>query len=79
MRLTIFALGLLFLVFYFILSAVIGFAGFGSGSTIVLALVAAANSMFTGMFLAAMLASLYIERRNVKEGATTDSLASIFE
>ena len=80
-RLRIFGLVLLFLIFYFILSAVIGAAtvAVGSDTPIVLALLTALNSMFTGIFMAAMLASLYIELRTVKEGATTDSLASIFE
>jgi uncharacterized membrane protein (DUF485 family) len=79
-RLTIFGLVVLFILFYFVLAMIIGFVGLlGTDSPIVAAIVAAINSTLTGMFMAVMLASLYIELRTVKEGATTDSLASIFE
>jgi hypothetical protein len=42
-------------------------------------LAAGLSSSLTGVFVAVMLASLYVELRTVKEGETTDTLAGIFE
>ena len=72
---------ILFSIFYF---AVEGFVGvvtgiFGGDSDLGTAIEAGLVSALTAMFMAVMLASLYIELRTVKEGATTDSLAAIFE
>lgn len=49
--------------------------GLGIGATVSQILVSAALSLLAS----AMLASLYVELRTVREGATTDGLAAIFE
>ena len=71
----------LFFIFYAALEMIVPVLTgvLGSDTAITRALGAALISAVTAMFVAVMLASLYIELRTVKEGATTDSLASIFE
>jgi hypothetical protein len=47
--------------------------------TVVTAAFAAVVSALTALLVAAMLAALYVELRTVKEGATVESLAAIFD
>jgi hypothetical protein len=79
-RARIFLLLLLFGVAYFIIATVIGvpFAAVGT-SVIAIALGQAVVAALVALMGAAMLASLYVELRTVKEGATTEGLAAIFE
>ena len=51
----------------------------GSPSLIGQLFVSSVSGVAVALVLAAMLASLYVELRTVKEGATTESLAAIFE
>lgn len=75
----IFLLLLLFLVVYFIVAAVIGiFIGVTATNPIIYALGQALLAALVSLIVAAMLASLYVELRTVKEGATTEGLAEIF-
>ena len=76
----IFLLMLLFIVAYFIVNMVMGFVfGIaGLGALTVAALVQAVSGGLVALLMAAMLASLYVELRTVKEGATTEGLAEIF-
>lgn len=71
---------LLFLLVYFLVTAVFGAIGavFGADSTMVL-LVSALAASSVGLVMAAMLASLYVELRTIKEGATPEGLAAIFD
>jgi hypothetical protein len=48
-------------------------------SPLLFALLEGVISLVDGVILSAMLASLYVELRTVKEGASTDSLAAVFE
>jgi hypothetical protein len=41
-------------------------------------MVSAASATIISLFTAAMLASLYVELKTVKEGATSETLATIF-
>lgn len=54
-------------------------AGGGSPSLVGQLFVSSVSGVAVALVLAAMLASLYVELRTVKEGATTESLAAIFE
>jgi uncharacterized membrane protein len=49
------------------------------GNLLVIALCNAVAAALSGVFGAAVAASLYIELRQVKEGATTDNLVAIFD
>ena len=72
------------LVVYVIVAGVIGgvFGAFGPTNpfeaSFAFALVNALSSTVTSLIAAAMLASLYVELRTAKEGATSDGLAAIF-
>lgn len=80
---------LLLLVLYLILSwAVAAVVGVVSGmslatsegaNTTLLAALEALTATASAMLTSTMVASLYVELKTVKEGATTDSLAAIFE
>jgi uncharacterized membrane protein (DUF485 family) len=79
-RWRIFLLLILFLIVYLVLALVAAFAGtavIGAGN-IAVGIVQAVFSSVLGMFAAAMIASLYVELRMVREGATADGLATIF-
>ena len=52
--------------------------GFGYNHPVMAAGAHGFGSTFAAMIGGVMIASLYIELRSVKEGATTDDLASIF-
>jgi uncharacterized membrane protein len=82
-RWRIFGLLVLFVLFYFIVSAIVGalsMVALGlSDLTVVSAAFAALVSALTALLVAAMLAALYVELRTVKEGATVETLASIFD
>lgn len=76
----VFGLLVLLLIFSSVVSAAAGLLNFGDPlvSVIPFAATNAVVAAVYGLVIAAMLASLYYELRTVKEGATTDSLASIF-
>lgn len=82
--LQIFVLMVLYLIFWGVVSTVFGVAfgvrnfGMGANDPLMAALSNGLSSTVTAMVGAVMLASLYVELRSVKEGATTDDLASIF-
>ena len=80
-RWRIFLLLLLFLLLYVVLIALTGgaAAAVGVGNPWVQAGADAVGAALTALLAAGMVASLYVELRTVKEGATTDSLAAIFE
>jgi uncharacterized membrane protein len=80
-RWAIFALILLSLVFYVIVAGVSGLfsVNLPLENPPLYAAMTAAGTVVSSMVLAAMVASLYIELRTVKEGASADSLASIFD
>jgi hypothetical protein len=77
----IFLLLLLFVLAYLLVSAVFGFVGgiFGSGSMAMIALTGSLASSIVGLLISALLASLYVELRTIKEGATPEGLAAIFD
>lgn len=79
-RWRIFLLILVFLLAWLIVYAVAAFAISALGLEIrwMLALVEGVSAALIGLLMSAMLASLYLELRTVKEGATTDGLALIF-
>lgn len=88
-RWRIFALLLLFAIAWVIIWTVVGFA-FGialtptgmsdlMGLSTTAGLLSAASATIVGVLASAMLASLYVELRTVKEGASTDTLAAVFE
>lgn len=54
-------------------------AGGGTSNLIGQLFVSSVSGIAVALVLAALLASLYVELRTVKEGATTESLAAIFE
>jgi len=82
--LPIFALSVIYVMFAVsvatLFSLVFGVRNFGMGynDPMLAAAVSALTTTVTSMVAGAMIASLYIELRSVKEGATTDDLASIF-
>jgi hypothetical protein len=80
-RWQIFGLLLLFILFYaiiaFLLGSVIG--ALGLEDRLASAVIQGITAMATALFGAALSASIYVELRTVKEGATTESLATIFE
>ena len=82
--LQIFVLLILYLIFWAVVSTVFGLAfgvrNFGTGfnDPTMAAICNALTATVTSTVGAVMIASLYIELRSVKEGATTDDLASIF-
>lgn len=82
--LQIFVLVILYVIFWAAVSTVFGVAfgvqNFGSGynDPIRAAICNGLTATITSLIAAVMTASLYIELRTVKEGATTDALASIF-
>lgn len=83
-RWQIFGLLILFILVYgvsvIVLGLVVGAPGAGPGQVSIAAPIAdAAVATVTILVMAVMLASLYLELRTVKEGATTDGLAAIFE
>jgi hypothetical protein len=80
-RWRIFALLLLFILVYFILAALLGLlvVSIGFENVIAQSVIQGLTAAITALLVAAMLASLYVELRTVKEGATTESLATIFE
>ena len=80
-RWRIFALVLLYFVVYGLLAAGVGAAVLAGGfdAPLGLALLEAVFGTLTALLVAAMLASLYVELRTVKEGATLDTLASVFD
>ena len=77
----IFGLILLFLLFYFVLAGLVGAVfTFGSyGDVLLTSLASAFSAAFTLLLMSVMLASLYRELRMVKEGASSERLAEIFE
>jgi len=79
-RLRILLLLVLFFIAYIVISAVAGAAFFflAQDSALGAAAVSGFTSALSALVVALLLASLYIELRTVKEGATTDSLAEIF-
>jgi hypothetical protein len=82
--LQIFVLMILYLIFWAVVSTIFGVAfgvqnfGMGYNEPVMAALCNGLSATVTAMVGAVMLASLYVELRSVKEGATTDDLASIF-
>lgn len=82
--LPIFVLLILYLMFAALLWTIFGLAfgvqnfGFGYNHPVLAAGAHGFASSFAAMIGGVMIASLYIELRSVKEGATTDDLASIF-
>jgi hypothetical protein len=80
-RWPIFGLLVLFLIFWWVVGLAFALLSFGNPfeQPILFAASSAIAAVVNGVVMAAMLASLYFELRTVKEGATTDSLASIFE
>lgn len=80
-RWRIFALVLLYFVVYALLAAGIGAAVLAGGfdAPLGLALLEAVFGTLTALLVAAMLASLYVELRTVKEGASFEALAAVFD
>jgi uncharacterized membrane protein (DUF485 family) len=80
-RWRILGLLLIFLLFYILLAATLDFAASRIGSQAVIGQVLADGVVGTinALLVATMTASLYVELRTVKEGATTESLAAIFD
>lgn len=80
-RWRIFGLVLLYFVAYGLLAAGVGAAMLvvGLDTALQLALLEGVFGTLTALLLAGMLASLYVELRTVKEGATVDTLASVFD
>jgi hypothetical protein len=80
-RWQVFGVLAVFILFYMAVSMVLGVLGglAGSGSLFAELFVSTVSGIAASLVLGALLASLYVELRMVKEGATTDSLASIFE
>ena len=78
-RWRIFLLFLILVVAYFVLAAGLGAALVAADEITDLAFAAdAAIGTASALFMSAMTAALYVELRTVKEGATTEGLASIF-
>jgi hypothetical protein len=78
-RWRIFGLLLIYLAAWCTISAILeNFAPERLGSPFLYSIVTAAATTISALLAAVMLASLYVELRTVKEGATTDSLAAIF-
>lgn len=78
------AIFMLLVIFLFVYGLIYGMAGFAMGLTSVNELVSAIvvttiAATLTTLLGATMLASLYVELRTVKEGATAEGLANIFE
>jgi hypothetical protein len=80
-RWQVFGVLAIFVLFYMAVSMVIGVIGgvAGAGSEVGQLIVSTLTGVAVALVLAALLASLYVELRSVKEGATSDSLAAIFE
>jgi hypothetical protein len=80
-RWQIFGLLVLFIIFSWVVGLAFGLLGAANPleQPIMFAVSNGIAALINGVVMAAMLASLYFELRTVKEGATTDSLASIFE
>jgi hypothetical protein len=87
-RLAIFLLLVIFWVFSVIISGLLGLIGGTPAITpgtvefpdpILAGATSAIGSALTSVIVAVSLAALYVELRTVKEGATTDDLAAIFE
>jgi hypothetical protein len=78
-RLRILLLLIIFFVAYIVLSMVVGLFGLvAMSSPVLFGLIQAVLGTVVGLLAAAMIASLYVELRTVKEGATTESLGAIF-
>jgi hypothetical protein len=77
----IFGLLVIFIILSTVISAVLGLLNMGVAlqSPLLFAGTSAIAAAISGLVMSAMLASLYFELRTVKEGATIDSLAEIFE
>jgi hypothetical protein len=80
-RWQVFGVLVIFALFYMAVSMVLGVVGgvAGSSSMVGQLIVSGLTGVVVALVLAAVLASLYVELRTVKEGATSESLASIFE
>lgn len=79
-RWKIFFLLLILVVGYFVLAAGLGAASVAAEEAGTLNFVAeAVAGTAAALFMSAMTAALYVELRTVKEGATTEGLASIFD
>lgn len=80
-RWPIFGLLLIYIIFSVVLSVAFGLFNIGDPvqSPVLFALSSAVVAVVNGLVMAVMLASLYFELRTVKEGATSDGLAAIFE
>ncbi|HMJ93208.1 MAG TPA: hypothetical protein VK472_03825 [Allosphingosinicella sp.] len=79
-RWQIFLLLLILVVAYFVLAAGLGAASIVSEEAGILQFVAeAVVGTANALFMSTMTAALYVELRTVKEGATTEGLAAIFE
>jgi uncharacterized membrane protein len=80
-RWQVFGVLVIFILFYFAVSMVVGVLGnmAGPGSMLAQLIISSVTGVVVSLVLAALLASLYVELRTVKEGATTESLAAIFE
>lgn len=82
--LQIFVLVILYALLAAVILTILGLAlgvrnfGIGDNDPLMAAAASGLGSTATAMIGGAMIASLYIELRSVKEGATTDDLASIF-
>jgi hypothetical protein len=82
--LQIFVLLVLYAIFWAVVSTIFGVAfgvqnfGMGYNDPIMAAICNGLSATVTALVGAVMIASLYIELRSVKEGATTNDLASIF-
>jgi hypothetical protein len=80
-RWRIFGLLAIFLLFYLAAAALFGGVAYFVGADTIAgqAIVNGGLGSVVALMLAAMLASLYVELRTVKEGATTEGLAAIFD
>jgi hypothetical protein len=81
----IFLMLILLMLAYFLFAAVVAAVGViagegaGTGNAAIAAGFEAISASLSSLVVSAMVASLYVELRTVKEGATAEGLASIFE
>ena len=80
-RWQVFGVLVVYILFYMAISMVLGVVGgvAGQQSLVAQLFVSTVIGVAGTLVFAALLASLYVELRTVKEGATTESLAAIFE
>lgn len=77
-RWRIFLLMVVLVIGYFIIAAILGLLTLVAPGMILMAAIQGLTGAAAGLFFAAMVASLYVELRTVKEGAAVETLGAIF-